>query len=399
MLKSFFASKQWALWAWGGMLLLGGLVSLEVSVHVWINAWYRETWDFLQNPHPLLKDAAFTAGTDWSAALSALDPGGEAHNSGTPYTADATLSTLAAEKLAKFWSLVGQFALVVFPFIFIKTFTNFFAQHYAFRWRQAITFAYLPLWTDIHRDIEGASQRLQEDPQKFAILVERLGIGLFRAVLTLIAFIPILFQVSTEIGTRFGEALGLDSAPFTLPFLTWTATTPGALMWVAVVLSIGGMLVSYLVGIKLPGLEYNNQKVEARFRKQLVYAEDDKGYAIPETMGELFTGLRYNYFRLYLHYSYFGVWANTFSQFIIIADLILIGSGIVLGVITLGFLNQISHAFSKVTESLTFFVDNWITVTELMSVVRRLKEFERNIGYGGTPLSEADLAHLPTQKL
>lgn len=398
MLKSFFASRQWALWAWGGMLLLAGLISLEVSVHVWINKWYRETWDFLQNPHALLKDAAFSESADWSRSLSALDPDGE-HNDGNEYGSDETLATLADEKLARFWQLVGQFALVVFPFIFIKTFTNFFAQHYAFRWRQAITFAYLPLWSQTNRDIEGASQRLQEDPQKFAILVERLGIGLFRALLTLIAFIPILFQVSSEIGERFDKALGLQNAPFELPFLTWTATTPGALMWVAVVLSVGGMVVSYIVGIKLPGLEYNNQKVEARFRKQLVYGEDDKSYAVPETIGELFTGLRYNYFRLYLHYSYFGVWATTFSQFIIIADLILIGTGIVLGVITLGFLNQISHAFSKVTESLTFFVDNWITVTELMSVVRRLKEFERNIGYGGAPLGEDDISQLPVQKL
>ncbi len=41
-------------------------------------------------------------------------------------------------------------------------------------------------------------------------------------------------------------------------------------------LSIGGILISWFVGIKLPGLEYNNQKVEAAFRKELVYGEDDR---------------------------------------------------------------------------------------------------------------------------
>ena len=58
-------------------------------------------------------------------------------------------------------------------------------------------------------------------------------------------------------------------------------------------------------GIKLPGLHYNNQRVEARFRKRLVYAEDDKRFADMPSVLELFTGLRFNYFRLYLHSSYF----------------------------------------------------------------------------------------------
>ena len=44
--------------------------------------------------------------------------------------------------------------------------------------------------------------------------------------------------------------------------------------------SLGGLVISWIVGIKLPGLEYNNQKVEAAFRKELVYGEDDpKNYA------------------------------------------------------------------------------------------------------------------------
>lgn len=57
---------------------------------------------------------------------------------------------------------------------------------------------------------------------------------------------------------------------------------------------------SWFVGIKLPGLEYNNQKAEAAFRKELVYAEDNrKEYAKNETMIELFTWLKFNYKRLF----------------------------------------------------------------------------------------------------
>lgn len=384
MLKSFFLSREWALWAWGGLLLLCVTVGLEVWVQVWINGWYRETWDFLQNPHPLLREAVTAATTDWNTSLAALD-------AETYQDSGETLASLAESQLSRFWGLVGEFCIVVFPYIVIRAFSGFFAQHYAFRWRQAITFAYLPLWTKTDRDIEGASQRLQQDPERFARLVESLGLGLFRSLLTLGAFVPILWTVSAEISAKFSEAVSLPGAPFDLPFLSWTANTVGSLMWIAIGLALGGTVISYFVGIRLPGLEYNNQRVEARFRKRLVYSEDDKRYAHRETLWELFTGLRFNYFRLYLHYSYFAVWATIFAQMIVIADLVLIGSGVVLGVISLGFLNQISHAFSKVTESLSYFVDNWTTVTELMSVIKRLREFERNIGYSGaSPASPAE---------
>ena len=63
-------------------------------------------------------------------------------------------------------------------------------------------------------------------------------------------------------------------------------------MWVAMVISLLGIGLSSLIGIKLPGLEYNNQRVEARFRKRLVYAEDDKNYADIPSLVELFSGLR-----------------------------------------------------------------------------------------------------------
>lgn len=301
-------------------------------MQVWINGWYREVWDFLQSPHPALKSAASEGGFDWSRSPASL-PGGEGESA-------ETMGALAREKIGVFWDYLLEFCVIVFPFILLRAFNGFFAQHFAFRWRQAITFAYAPLWKQADSEIEGASQRLQQDPERFARIVENLGLGVFRSILTLIAFVPILWSVSAEIAERFAAAEGLQSAPFALPFFSWTATTPASLVLVAAALALGGTALSFLVGIKLPGLEYNNQRVEARFRKRLVYAEDDKAYADETSLLELFTGLRFNYFRLFLHYSYFTVWATWFAQTVIVADLILVGAGVALGVITLGFLES-----------------------------------------------------------
>ena len=134
------------------------------------------------------------------------------------------------------------------------------------------------------------------------------------------------------------------------------------------------------VGIKLPGLEYKNQRVEAAFRKDLVLGEDDKkNYAQTETLLELFTGIRFNYHRLYLHYGYFDGWMHTYDQFMIIAPYLIMGPGLFTGLITLGVLMQVSNAFSRVHGGFALFLHNWTTITELRSIWKRLSEFERNL--------------------
>ncbi len=54
-------------------------------------------------------------------------------------------------------------------------------------------------------------------------------------------------------------------------------------------------------------MEFKNQRVEAAYRKELVYGEDDASRATPPTVRELFSAVRHNYFRLYFHYMYFNI--------------------------------------------------------------------------------------------
>jgi len=153
-------------------------------------------------------------------------------------------------------------------------------------------------------------------------------------------------------------------------------------VWVAFATSLGSLVISWVVGIKLPGLEYNNQKVEAKFRKELVYGEDDRNnYAKPETVLQLFTGIKFNYHRLFLHYGYFDIWINIYDQFMVIVPYLVMAPGLFTGAITLGFVIQVSNAFARVHSSFSLFTQNWTTITELRSIYKRLDEFERAIGY------------------
>lgn len=246
MFTSFYRSKEWRFWAYGGGLFL--LVSLYAQVHmsVLINNWYGGFYDMLQKA--------------------------EKHT------------------VTEFWESLKTFTYIALPYVLLATITAYFTRLYSLRWRQAITFNYIPRWRNVREEIEGASQRIQEDTYRFAKIVETLGLQVIRAIMTLVAFLPILWKLSAGVEIEFAKNI------------------PGSLVWVAIAVSVGGMAISWLVGIKLPGLEYNNQKVEAAFRKELVYGEDDKeNYSSLPTLVELFVGIRFNYHRLFLHYGYFDV--------------------------------------------------------------------------------------------
>ena len=337
MLKSFFLEKKWRLWSWGGLLLLIASLWFQVQMTVAINTWYGRFYDLLQNAGDYVDNPQEGIGLFFSQLIS-LD-----------YILNGFEGDLS-------------FVVIAFPYIFLAIFTGWFTRIYGLRWREAMTFNYIPKWQGVESEIEGASQRIQEDCNRFARIIESLGLQVIRALMTLIAFIPILWTLSDKVD---------------IPILR---DIEGSLVWFTLIISLGGIVISWFVGIKLPGLEYNNQRVEAAFRKDLVLGEDDKkNYAQTETLLELFTGIRFNYHRLYLHYGYFDGWMTTYDQFMIIAPYLIMGPGLFTGLITLGVMVQVSNAFSRVHGGFALFLHNWTTITELRSIWKRLSEFERNL--------------------
>ena len=56
------------------------------------------------------------------------------------------------------------------------------------------------------------------------------------------------------------------------------------------------------VGIKLPGIEYDIQKEEAAYRKELVLGEDNINNAGSSSVNLLYGNVRKIHFKMYLHY-------------------------------------------------------------------------------------------------
>ena len=212
------------------------------------------------------------------------------------------------------------------------------------------------------RFIEGASQRVQEDTLKFARFLETLGTGFLDSLMTLVAFTPILWTLSKQITV--------------LPII---GEVNHALVWVAVLAALGGTIMLVAAGIKLPGIEYNIQKEEAAYRKELVLGEDNSDKANPISINQLYDKVRLIHYKSYFHYLYFNAVKWSYLQVMVIVPYIALAPTIVTGAITLGFVQQIARAFSKVETSLQYLVRNWHYIVEFLSVWKRLSEFEAKL--------------------
>lgn len=313
-----FGRQKWAKWSVVGSGLIVFITWFQVEVSVMLNEWYGDFYNLIQK------------------ALTAP-------NSIT---------------LNEFYAELSTVMVILMVAIMVAVCNSFFVSHYVFRWRTAMTEYYTSRWAQV-RHIEGASQRIQEDTMRLASIMENLGVSFLNSIMTLIAFLPILWGLSGHVKA--------------LPII---GEVPQALVFVAILWSIFGTLLLAAAGVRLPGLEFKNQKVEAAYRKELVYGEDNHQRAEPVTLSELFSNVRHNYFKLYMHYVYFNVVRYGYLQFGAFVPLIALAPSIVAGAFTLGIMQRILNAFNQVENSFQYLVNSWTTIVELLSIYKRLKAFE-----------------------
>ena len=316
-----YSPHRWQKWSILGSALIIFVTWFQVEVSVAINAWYAPFYDLIQK------------------ALSA------------PNTV----------KITDFYHEIGIFLGIALIAVTVGVMTYFFISHYVFRWRTAMNEYYMANWQHL-RHIEGAAQRVQEDTMRFASTVEDMGVSFINAIMTLIAFLPVLVALSPHV-----------------PELPIVGHIPYGLVIAAIVWSILGTGLLAVVGIKLPGLEFKNQRVEAAYRKELVYGEDDPDRAQPPTVKALFRNVRSNYFRLYFHYTYFNIARILYLQLDSVFGIFLLLPSVVSAGITLGLMTQITNVFGQVRSAFQYLISSWTTLVELMSIYKRLRSFERQL--------------------
>ena len=329
---SRFTNTRWFWWSVVGSEAILFIIWFQVELSVMINNWFGSFYDLIQQ------------------ALAKPD----------------SVTT------AQYYGQLTTFLWIAMVSIMVAVFNAFLVSHYIFRWRTAMNDFYVANWQRL-RTIEGASQRIQEDTMRFASTMEDLGTSMISSVMTLIAFLPILWGLSTYVKVLpiFGEV-------------------PQALVIVAIIWSAFGTGLLAAAGVRLPGLNFRNQRVEAAYRKELVLGEDDPERAQPPTLAELFANVRRNYFRIYLNYLYFNIARYGYLQAGVLVPYVALAPTIVAAGFTLGIMQRILQAFDQVASSFQYLVNSWSTIVEQISIYKRLRAFEATLEH--EPLSKIEVS-------
>ena len=353
MIREFFCAYAWRtrLFAFSGLVVFVAHQGFRAYLKYAVNEWYGRFYDTLQQG---VEFASGEADDAWRAA-----------------------------QRAKVWAQLLEFAVIVAPAVAVHPVANYIRNRWVLAWRLALIEAYIALWDTAHPPIEGASQRVHEDTQRFAAGVQGCVATVLDALLTLVVFCPLL----------------------------WRLDPP--LMGVAVGTAVAGVGVSAVVGRHLVDLEVGNQKAEAALRRGLVILEVEPGTLLPDaeaqgaggaqalgpvpvphhcvdaTFVPLINALYANYRRLYVNFAALMLWLSTYDQFATLLPYLMVAPRLFAAneaeVLTLGTLTQTANAFGKVFDSLSVVSENWLQVNEFRSVLRRLREYEEALFARRTP--------------
>lgn len=356
-----FSGRVWALSApyfrsedkWKARGLLAAIVALNLAavyMLVLLNDWNRVFYDALQN-----KDAAV------------------------------------------FWTQLGRFTYLAFAFILIAVYRFYLTQLLEVRWRAWMTTHYLQRWLADHAfyklelarftgpasgDAGGAAnppsspdnpdQRIQEDISLFTTYSISLSMGLLNAVVTLVSFVGILWSLSGAFAFTLGGA---------------SYSIPGFMVWMAVLYCTLGSIATHYIGRPQIQLNYQQQQVEADFRHHMVrvreYSESialDKGEAVERAhLDTRFAAVLSNYLRLIKKQKNLVWFTNFFGQAAVVFPFVVAAPRFFSGAIQLGQLIQISSAFGRVQDSLSWLVDNYSSLAAWRATTDRLTSFEDNI--------------------
>ena len=286
-------------------------------------------------------------------------------------------SALQNYEKEKIFSELFHFCWLAFIYIILAVYAFYLQQILIINWRRWLTNEYIDDWLE-HKTYyrlqmfgtatDNPDQRISEDVRMFVEYTLRFGIGILKAFTTFVSFVVILFNLS---------------GPLEFTVAGFNIHIPGYLVWTALLYSMLGTWLTYKVGNKLVGLNFVQQKYEADFRFAMMRmrenAESVAFYSGEGQEGSVFKkrfSLLLNNFWNIIKKQKQLTWLNSwYSQIAIIFPLVVAMPRYLAKEITLGGLMQISSAFGRVQDSLSYFVDMYSSIAEWQAVVERLTGF------------------------
>ena len=332
----YFRSEE----RWAGRILLAAVVAIELSlvaIDVMINQWNNRFFNALQD-------------RNWDAFVSEL----------------------------------LFFCILAAAFIVLAVYQLYLNQWLQIRWRRWMTRQYLERWLNaanhyrmqmLGDGADNPDQRIAEDIKQFidsgtGAGILPIGIGLLSSVVTLGSFIFILWSLSA-------------AAPITL----FGMPIPGYLVWAALIYAIVGTLFTHLIGRRLVGLNFRQQRYEADFRFNLVRVRENSEQigllegekAETGRLLERFAHVVNNWYNIMTLQKRLTFFTAGYRQISVVFPYIVVSPAYFSGAMQLGGMMQTASAFSSVQNALSFFINTYRDLAEWAAVIERLDGFDRAV--------------------
>lgn len=274
--------------------------------------------------------------------------------------------------------LLAIFCLMAAVAIILAVYRYYVQSYLALRWRRWLTWQFLDRWL-AHRSYyflenfddqtDNPDQRIQEDINSLVQGTLSLTVGLVSAVVTIFAFIYVLWRLSGVINLPLGS-LG-----------TWHIH--GYLVWVGILYAFAGTFLTFKIGRPLISLNFEQQRREANFRfaaidlcahaenVALYRGEDDQ----KNILKRIFAGVLDNWYAIILRQKLLLWFTSGYNQVAVIIPLVVALPNYFNKVFKLGGLIQAMSAFQRISDALSFLINAYTTIAEWRAVVRRLLTF------------------------
>ncbi|MBR3050032.1 MAG: ABC transporter ATP-binding protein/permease [Selenomonadaceae bacterium] len=297
-----------------------------------------------------------------------------------------------------FWPLIGKFSAIAFIYIFIAVYAVYLRQMLQIKWRTWMTNNYLRAWMDgqtyyrLQDATDNPDQRISEDIGQFVNLTLSLLIGFLRQLTTLAAFGVVLWNLSGAFTFNLGGT---------------EIVIAGYMFWFSFIYSGVGTFFAHKVGRRLIGLNFDQQRYEADFRFSMMRVRENSE-SIAFYRGEpnelegfnlKFSNVIKNYWQLMKKTKHLNFYVNGYAQLAVIVPLIMAAPRYFSKEIQLGGLMQISSAFGRVQDALSFFVDSYDTLASLAAVISRLAGFTEHMEEAKKVQSSVTTATAPELKI
>jgi putative ATP-binding cassette transporter len=351
----YFKSEEWKS-AWILLVAVVGLSLAGVYIAVWFNTWYGDFNNALQQ-----KDLTPTPLAIFGFELIVLN---------------------------RFLQLMAMFTIIALIAIVIAVYRIYLQQVLEIRWRRWMTHRLMARWLAERAyyrlqlqdyGTDNPEQRIEADIANFVSDTLALAFSLLRNVVNLISFAVLLWTLSGPISFVLG------GVHFEIP---------AYMVWVAIVYALVGSLLTYFIGKPLVKANFDQQRFNADFRFRMTrIRENAESIALYAGERREQDGLEVSFLRVWQNYwrimilgkrlNWFG---SFYDQLAVVFPFLVAAPRYFAGAIDFGTVFQVSNAFGRVQDSLSWFITvfqnlaSWkATTNRLVTFVDALEQIESDV--------------------